>query len=77
MFGLAGWLSDRYAVLAQAYYDEDKRLERRKGIVSGLLSIVGNAGYYGAYATILLRARRGTHLTGTLILAGGFARSRT
>ena len=29
MFGLAGWLSDRYAALAQRYYDENKRLSVR------------------------------------------------
>src|SRR6478609_4261542 len=52
MFGLAGWLSDRYAVLAQRYYDENKRLSVRKGIVSALLSILGTLGYYGAYVTI-------------------------
>jgi ATP-binding cassette subfamily B protein len=77
MFGLAGWLSDRYAALAQRYYDENKRLSVRKGIVSGLLSIVGTLGYYGAYATILLRAVAGAISLGTLtFLAAAFARSR-
>ncbi|NUR32657.1 MAG: ABC transporter ATP-binding protein [Gemmatimonadaceae bacterium] len=77
MFGLAGWLSDRYAVLAQRYYDENKRLSVRKGIVSALLSIVGTLGYYGAYATILLSAVAGTITLGTLtFLAAAFGRSR-
>ena len=53
MFGLAGWLSDRYAVLAQRYYDENRALSIRKGVVSALLSILGTLGYYAAYATIL------------------------
>jgi ATP-binding cassette subfamily B protein len=77
MFGLAGWLSDRYAALAQRYYDENKRLSIRKGIVSALLSIVGTLGYYGAYAAILVSAVAGTITLGTLtFLAAAFGRSR-
>jgi ATP-binding cassette subfamily B protein len=77
MFGLAGWLSDRYAVLAQRYYDANRALSVRKGIVSALLSILGTLGYYAAYITILLRAVAGTISIGTLtFLAAAFARSR-
>ena len=77
MFGLAGWLSDRYAVLAQRYYEENRKLSIRKGIVSALLSFVGTLGYYGAYVTILLRAVAGAITLGTLtFLAAAFARSR-
>jgi ATP-binding cassette subfamily B protein len=77
MFGLAGWLSDRYAALAQRYYDENKQLSIRKGFVSALLSLVGTLGYYGAYVTILLRAAAGAISLGTLtFLAAAFSRSR-
>ena len=77
MFGLAGWLSDRYAALAARYYEENKRLSIRKGIVSALLSLVGTFGYYGAYATILIRAVAGAISLGTLtFLAAAFSRSR-
>jgi ATP-binding cassette subfamily B protein len=77
MFGLAGWLSDRYALLSQRYYDENRKLSIRKGIVSALLSILGTLGYYGAYVTILLRAVAGSISLGTLtFLAAAFARSR-
>jgi ATP-binding cassette subfamily B protein len=77
MFGLAGWLSDRYAALAQRYYEENRRLSIRKGLVSALLSLVGTLGYYGAYVTILLRAAAGAITLGTLtFLASAFARSR-
>src|SRR5215208_5317128 len=77
MFGLAGWLTDRYAVLAQRYYEENRRLSIKKGIVSALLSLVGTLGYYGAYVTILLRAVAGTITLGTLtFLAAAFGRSR-
>ena len=77
MFGLAGWLSDRYAALAQRYYEENRRLSIKKGIVSALLSFVGTLGYYGAYVTILMRAAAGAITLGTLtFLASAFARSR-
>jgi ATP-binding cassette, subfamily B, bacterial len=77
MFGLAAWLADRYATLAQRYYEENRRLSIRKGVVSALLSLVGTLGYYGAYVTILLRAVAGAISLGTLtFLASAFARSR-
>jgi ATP-binding cassette subfamily B protein len=77
MFGLAGWLSDRYAALAQRYYDANKTLSVRKGIVSALLSILGTLGYYAAYVTILLKAVAGSITIGTLtFLAAAFGRSR-
>ena len=77
MFGLAGWLSDRYAILAQRYYDANKSLSIRKGVVSAVLSILGTLGYYAAYVTILLRAVAGTISIGTLtFLAAAFGRSR-
>ncbi|MEO8564157.1 MAG: ABC transporter ATP-binding protein, partial [bacterium] len=77
MFGLAGWLADRYAALAQRYYEENRRLSIRKGFVSALLSLVGTMGYYGAYVVILLRAVAGAISLGTLtFLAAAFSRSR-
>jgi ATP-binding cassette subfamily B protein len=77
MFGLAGWLADRYDVVAQRYYEENRALSIRKGLVSALLSLLGTLGYYGAYVTILLRAVAGTISLGTLtFLAAAFSRSR-
>jgi ATP-binding cassette subfamily B protein len=77
MFGLAGWLSDRYAALSQRYYEENKRLSVRKSVASALLSLIGTVGYYGAYVTILLRAVGGAISLGTLtFLAAAFSRSR-
>ncbi|HEU4723574.1 MAG TPA: ABC transporter ATP-binding protein [Gemmatimonadaceae bacterium] len=77
MFGLAGWLADRYASLAQRYFEENRALSIRKGVISALLSLVGTLGYYGAYVTILLRAVAGAISLGTLtFLASAFARSR-
>jgi ATP-binding cassette subfamily B protein len=77
MFGLSRWIVDRYRVLADRFYDENKRLSIRKGIVSTLLSVLGTLGYYGAYVIILVRAVTGAITLGSLtFLAASFARSR-
>jgi len=77
LFGLAPWLIDRFSKISQRFYDDNKRLSIRKGIVSTALSFVGTAGYYGAYVVILLRAVYGVISIGTLtFLAGSFSRSR-
>jgi ATP-binding cassette subfamily B protein len=77
MFGLAPWLTERYRVLAQRFYDENKKLSIRRGIVSALLSILGIIGYYAAYVVILIRAVKGEITPGTLVfLSASFARGR-
>jgi len=77
MFGLAPWLTERYRTLSDRYYAENRRLSVRKGIVSALLSILGTLGYYGAYATVLVRAVRGAISLGSLAFLGeSFRRSR-
>ena len=77
MFGLAPWLTERYRVLAQRFYDENKSLSIRRGIVSALLSILGTIGYYAAYVLILIRAVKGEITPGMLVfLSASFARGR-
>lgn len=77
MFGLAPWLTERYRVLAQQFYDENKKLSIRRGVVSALLSILGTFGYYAAYVMILIRAVKGEITPGTLVfLSASFARGR-
>ena len=77
MFGLAPWLVERYRRLADKFYEENKRLSVRKGIIATGLSFVSTLGYYGAYVIILARAVAGTITLGSLtFLAASFARSR-
>jgi ATP-binding cassette subfamily B protein len=77
MFGLAPWLTDRYRVLSDRFYEENKRLSIKRGGVSAALSMVGTAGYYVAYVIIIMRAVRGDITPGTLIfLSSSFARGR-
>ncbi|MBC7931396.1 MAG: ABC transporter ATP-binding protein [Rubrivivax sp.] len=77
MFGLAPWLVGRYRALSDRFYEENKRLALRRGVVASALAIIGLLGYYGAYAVILLRAVGGAISLGTLtFLAASFMRSR-
>ena len=77
MFGLAPWLTEKYKVLSQKFYEENKSLSIRRGAVSALLSILGTVGYYAAYAIILMHAVRGEITIGMLtFLAASFGRGR-
>ncbi|MBW8839285.1 MAG: ABC transporter ATP-binding protein, partial [Gemmatimonadetes bacterium] len=78
IFGLAPWLIERYRQLSDLFYDENKVLSYRRAGVGALLSLLGTAGYYGAYALMLVRAVAGTISVGTLtFLAGSFSRGRS
>ncbi len=77
MFALAPWLTERYRVLSQRFYEQNKALSIQKGLVSTGLSVFGTLGYYAAYVVILLRAVQGAISIGSLtFLAGSFSRSR-
>jgi ATP-binding cassette subfamily B protein len=77
MFGLAPWLTERYRDLSRRFYEENRDLSIRRGIVSALLSILGTVGYYAAYVVILIRAVKGDITIGTLtFLAASFGRGR-
>src|SRR5687768_9249889 len=77
LFGLAGWLTERYRVLSERWYRENRKLATRKALVSSALSFVGTAGYYGAYIVIIARAVAGSITLGSLtFLAASFSRGR-
>lgn len=77
MFDLAPWLVERYRDLAERFYDENRKLSVKRGIVSAALSVLGTIGYYAAYVIILIRAVRGQITIGDLtFLAASFGRAR-
>jgi ATP-binding cassette, subfamily B, bacterial len=77
MFGLAPWVTERYATLSQRFYEENRDLSVRRSAVSAVLSILGTVGYYAAYVIILLHAVRGDITIGMLtFLAASFGRGR-
>lgn len=75
VFGLAGFIADRFAELAQRYYLKHRRLALRRAGWGGLLAALSTASYYAAYGFILLQAVGGLISIGTLtFLAGSFKR---
>jgi ATP-binding cassette subfamily B protein len=77
LFGLAGWIISRFRRLSERLYEENKRLSIRKSAVGTALLSISTAGYYAAYAVILMRAVNGVISIGSLtFLAGSFQRSR-
>ncbi|HTK52039.1 MAG TPA: ABC transporter ATP-binding protein [Gemmatimonadaceae bacterium] len=77
LFGLAGWLTERYRVLSDRWYAENRKLATRKAVVSSALSLIGTVGYYAAYIVIIARAIAGSITLGSLtFLAASFSRGR-
>ena len=77
IFGLNAFLIERYRTLADAFYLANRRLASRRAVWGGLLSTLGTAGYYVAYAFIVFRTLRGDFTIGDLaFLSGSFLRLR-
>ncbi|HEX8831203.1 MAG TPA: ABC transporter ATP-binding protein [Longimicrobium sp.] len=77
MFGLSPWIAHRYRTLSNRFNTENRRLAVRRTLGSALLSLLGTAGYYGGYLSVLRAAVQGAVSVGQLVfLAASFARSR-
>ena len=77
IFGLNGFLIERYRQLADDFYAANRRLAIRRAGWGGLLTTIGTGGYYVAYAFIAWRTVRGDFSVGDLtFLAGSFRRLR-
>jgi ATP-binding cassette, subfamily B, bacterial len=77
IFGLHAFLIQRYRTLSGEFYEAHRRLAVRRAGWGGLLTALGTAGYYLAYAFIAWRTLRGDFTIGDLtFLAGSFRRLR-
>ncbi len=77
IFGLHGFLIDRYRRLAADFYAANRRLAVRRAGWGGLFTAIGTIGYYLAYAYIAWRTLAGEFSIGDLtFLAGSFRRLR-
>ena len=75
IFGLNGFLIDRFRTLSTDFYKVNRRLARQRAGWMGLLTGVGTSGYYAAYAYITWRTLAGQFTIGDLtFLAGSFRR---
>ena len=77
IFGLSGFLTDRFRELSNQFYEANKRLVIRRAGWGSFFAALGSAGYYGAYVFIVLRTVNGQLSIGDLtFLAGSFGRMR-
>jgi ATP-binding cassette subfamily B protein len=77
IFGLNGFLIDRYIRLATDFYAANRRLALRRAGWGGLFTAIGTVGYYLAYVYITWRTLTGEFSVGDLtFLAGSFLRLR-
>lgn len=68
LFNLSSYLTDRFRELSQDIYEENVALNRRRLFWGGLLAIVGQLGYYAAYALSIYRTIQGQYTIGDLTL---------
>lgn len=71
LFGLKDFLVGRFTQLSNQIYSEDVALARRRLVAGALLSVVGAAGYYGAYVLVIWRTVTGMLSIGTLTFLAG------
>jgi ATP-binding cassette subfamily B protein len=68
LFNLSNYLTDRFTGLSQKICEENVALNRRRLFWGGLLAILGQLGYYGAYAYSIFRTIQGRYSVGDLTL---------
>lgn len=68
LFNLSEFLTNRFESLSQRIYEENVALNRRRLFWGGLLSILGQLGYYAAYALSIWRTIEGRYSVGDLTL---------
>src|SRR5579885_590984 len=74
MFGLAGYLRDRYRALSDELIRRNRALTRRRLRWGALFAVIGSLGYYGGYTFLVWKALGGAISVGTLtFLAGAIA----
>ncbi|RSK36002.1 ABC transporter ATP-binding protein [Hymenobacter metallilatus] len=77
IFGLSGFLIDRFRTLSDEFYRQNKSLVIKRAGWGTFFAAVGAAGYYAAYVYIITQTVYGRVSIGQLtFLAGSFARMR-
>ncbi len=77
LFGLTGFVANRFKTLSDKYYELNKKIVIRKTNFGILFNVLGVFSYYGAYIYIILRVLIGALTIGELtFLSGSFNRLR-
>ncbi|MBC9796075.1 ABC transporter ATP-binding protein [Sinomicrobium weinanense] len=77
LFGLTGYIADRFKKLSDEYYKVTRKLAIRKNLWGGVFNVLGVLSYYGAFVLIIIRVVAGVLTVGDLtFLSGSFNRLR-
>lgn len=77
LFGLTGFISNRFKRLSDEYYQLNKKLAVKRTAFAGLFNLLGTLSYYAAYVLIITRVLNGVLTLGELtFLSGAFNRLR-
>ena len=68
LFNLSDYLTQRFTALSHTIYEQNVALNRRRLFWGGVLAIVGQLGYYGAYGYSIYRTIQGQYTVGDLTL---------
>lgn len=78
MFNLSGFILERFRLLSDRFYDENKKLSVTRSLWGTFFALLGSTGYYLAYIIIILRTINGSVSIGELtFLAGSFRQLRS
>lgn len=78
IFDLSGFLVNRFIELSDKFFIANRRLAIRRSVWGTIFTIIGSAGYYGAYVVIIARSVTGKLSLGDLtFLAGSFRQLRS
>jgi len=78
IFGLSGFLTDRYRELSESFYAASRKIAQKRAFWGGVLTALGTLGYYAAYAWIIASTLAGQLTLGDLtFLSGSFLRLRS
>ncbi|WP_207531946.1 ABC transporter ATP-binding protein [Desertivirga arenae] len=78
MFSLSGFIIERFKVLSDKFYAENKQIAIKRSVWGTLFALLGSLGYYSAYAFIIYNTVRGKLTIGELtFLAGSFRQLRS
>jgi len=78
LFNLSGFIINRFKTLSNKFYYDNKKLSIKRASWGTVFALIGSAGYYAAYVTIIIQTINGAITIGTLtFLAGSFRQMRS
>lgn len=78
LFNLSGFLIDRFKMLSNKFYDDNKKLSVKRASWGTLFALLSSLGYYAAYVVMIIKTVEGALTVGTLtFLAGSFRQLRS